>query len=148
IQLTRQEQAQRDEQRYAAEQRSRFEQAIFRLQAYVKEQKLKPPECFISYAWGEVEAERWVERNLATDLQKAGLVVVRDRWENVKIGSSVPRFIERAARCDRVVVVGTPLYRKKYENGDPMRGHVVAAEGDLIGKRMIGTEAKKQTVLP
>ena len=29
-----------------------------------------------------------------------------------------------------------------------MRGFVVAAEGDLIGKRMIGTEAKKETVLP
>ena len=29
-----------------------------------------------------------------------------------------------------------------------MRGFVVAAEGDLIGKRMIGTEAKKQWVLP
>ena len=29
-----------------------------------------------------------------------------------------------------------------------MRGFVVAAEGDLIGKRMIGTEAKKESVLP
>jgi hypothetical protein len=29
-----------------------------------------------------------------------------------------------------------------------MRGYVVAAEGDLIGKRMIGTEAVKETVFP
>jgi hypothetical protein len=44
--------------------------------------------------------------------------------------------------------VGTPLYREKYDNGNPMRGFVVAAEGDLIGKRMLGTEAKKESVLP
>jgi len=29
-----------------------------------------------------------------------------------------------------------------------MRGYVSAAEGDLIGKRMIGTEAQKESVLP
>ena len=29
-----------------------------------------------------------------------------------------------------------------------MRGFVVAAEGDLIGKRMLGTEAGKETILP
>jgi hypothetical protein len=29
-----------------------------------------------------------------------------------------------------------------------MGGFVVAAEGDLIGKRMIGSEKEKQTVLP
>jgi len=60
----------------------------------------------------------------------------------------VPRFVEKVGKCDKVIVVGTPLYRSKYENDDPMRGFVVAAEGDLIGKRMIGTEAKKETVLP
>lgn len=74
--------------------------------------------------------------------------MVLDRWENAKIGASVPPFVERVAKADRVVVVGTPLYRAKYDNGDPMRGFVVAAEGDLIGKRMIGSEAAKGTVLP
>jgi TIR domain len=76
-----------------------------------------------------------VERDLATDLQKAGINVVLDRWENAKIGASVSRFVNRVLKCDRVIVVGTPLYREKYENGDSMRGFVVAAEGDLIGKR-------------
>ena len=60
----------------------------------------------------------------------------------------MPRFVERAGRTDRVVVVGTQLYRKKYDNNEPMRGFVAAAEGDLIGKRMIGTEAEKESVLP
>ena len=134
--------------RRAADQRSRFEQALFRLKNYVTEQNIAVPDCFISYAWGNPEHERWVERSLATDLQKAGIMVVLDRWENARIGASVPRFVERVAKTDRVIVVGTPLYRKKYDNNEPMGGFVVAAEGDLIGKRMIGTEAGKESVLP
>lgn len=52
IQLTRQEQTQVEEQRRAAEQRTRFEQVIFQLQTCVKDQGIKTPECFISYACG------------------------------------------------------------------------------------------------
>ena len=63
-------------------------------------------------------------------------------------GANVSRFVNRVLKCDRVIVVGTPLYREKYDNGDPVRGFVVAAEGDLIGKRMLGTETGKETVLP
>lgn len=148
IQLTKGDQKQVEEQRRTAEERTKFEQAVFRIHLFVKEQRIRPPECFISYAWGVPEQERWVERSLATDLQKAGITVVLDRWENARVGSSVPRFVERIARCDNVLVVGTPLYRRKYDNGDPMRGFVVSAEGDLIGKRMIGTEAEKGSVLP
>ena len=69
--------------------------------------------------------------------------MVLDRWDNRRIGASVPRFTERAGKCERVVVVGTPRYRTKCENNEPMGGYVVAAEGDLIGKRMIGSEAGK-----
>ncbi len=58
------------------------------------------------------------------------------------------RFVERVGTSDRVIVVGTPLYRKKYDNNEPMRSFVVAAEGDLIGTRMIRTEAQKESVLP
>ena len=148
IQLTKKQAADVEANRRAADERSRFEQMLFRLKTYVTEQKLAVPECFISYAWGTPEHELWVERSLATDLQKAGVSVVLDRWENARIGASVPRFVEKAGKCDRVIVVGTPLYQKKYENDEPMRSFVVAAEGDLIGKRMIGTEAKKESVLP
>src|SRR5262249_2903881 len=109
---------------------------------------LTVPECFISYAWGDSEHERWVERHLATDLQKAGITVVLDRWDNARIGSSVPRFLERIQRSNCVLVVGTPLYREKYDNRQPMGGYVAAAEGDLVGVRMIATEAVKRTVLP
>jgi hypothetical protein len=89
-----------DEQRWLADQRTRFEQAIFRLASYVEDQKLDRPECFISYAWGERERERWVEQSLAKDLQKAGINVVLDRWENDRAGKSVSRFVSRIAECD------------------------------------------------
>jgi small GTP-binding protein len=148
IQLTRRQAAEVEANRRAADQRSRFEQVLFRLKKYATEQKTAPPQCFISYAWGNPEHERWVEKSLATDLQKAGIPVVLDRWENARIGASVPRFVERVGSSDRVIVVGTKLYRRKYDNKEPMRGFVVAAEGDLIGKRMIGTEEGKESVLP
>ncbi len=147
IQLTREEQTQVDTQRRAAEQRTRFEQAVFRVRAYVAEQKITPPETFISYAWGEPEHERWVEKRLATDLKKAGIVVVLDRWET-QIGSNVARFVERIEKSDRIVLVGTPLYRRKYENKDTSTAYVLAAEVDLINNRLLGTEPQGRTVLP
>jgi small GTP-binding protein len=148
IQLTERQAEEVEANRRAADQRSRFEQVLFRLKNYVTEHEIVVPECFISYAWGIPEHERWVERRLGTDLQKAGITVLLDRWENMRIGASMPRFVERVGKADRVIVVGTPLYRKKYENSESMRSFVVAAEGDLIGKRMIGTEAGKESVLP
>jgi small GTP-binding protein len=148
IQLTKRQAAEVEANRRAADERSRFEQVLFRLKTHVTEQKLAVPECFISYAWGTPEHELWVERSLASDLQKAGVLVVLDRWENSRIGASVPRFVEKAGKSDRVIVVGTQRYREKYENAEPMGGFVVAAEGDLIGERMMGAEARKETVLP
>jgi len=145
IQLTRRQSADLDTQRRAADQRSRFEQALFRLKTLLASDPAAQPTCSISYAWGNPEHEQWVERELATDLAKAGITVLLDRWENSRIGASVPRFIERVASADTVIVVGTPLYRTKYNNDAPMGGFVVAAEGDLIGHRLTGTEARKQT---
>jgi len=147
IQLTREVQAEVESQRRAAEQRTRFEQAVFRVQAYVTEQKIKPPECFISYAWGEPTHERWVEKRLATDLQKAGIDVVLDRWHNLP-GSSIQRFVDRLEKVDRIVVVGTKLYRHKYDNQDPKTGTVVATECTQIAVRMRGPEHRKKTVVP
>ena len=148
IQLTQTEQRKVDEQQWFAARRSRFEQTVFQVMSFVEDQKLARPECFISYAWGDKGHERWVERNLATDLQKAGITVLLDRWENDRIGASVSRFIERIEKSNKVIVVGTPLYRKKYENKDTSTGYAVAAEGDLITRRMRGTEAQKETMLP
>jgi hypothetical protein len=40
--------------------------------------------------------------------------------------------VERIASAERVIVVGTPRYRTKYANGEPMGAFVVAAEGDGV----------------
>lgn len=47
-----------------------------------------------------------------------------------------------------MVIVGTPLYKEKYENRMSSTGSVVAAEMDLVNQRLIGTEEEKRTVLP
>jgi hypothetical protein len=60
--LTGQQESDLRRQRRAAEERTRFEQALFRVQAYVTTQKVKVPECFVSYAWGVKDHERWVEK--------------------------------------------------------------------------------------
>jgi len=148
IQLSGKTQTDVDNQRLVAEQRTRFEQAVFRLRAYVDEQKIQPPACFISYAWGAPDQERWVEKMLAMDLQKAGINVLLDRWHNAQIGASVARFVERIMKSDRVIMVGTPLYHRKYENKEAGTGYVVAAEVDVIANRLLGTEAQKESVLP
>ncbi|MEN6334780.1 MAG: TIR domain-containing protein [Phycisphaerales bacterium] len=147
IQLTKEVQAEVDEQRRAAEQRTRFEQAVFQVQNYVTEQKITVPECFISYAWGVPEHERWVEKRLAPDLQKAGLAVLLDRWHNPP-GSDIQRFVDRLEKVDRIVAVGTKLYRHKYDNQDSKTGTVVAAECTQIAVRMRGPEIRKKTVVP
>jgi hypothetical protein len=147
IQLTERLAEEVEANRRAADQRSRFEQALFRLKNYVTEQKIAVPECFISYAWGDPEQERWVEKSLATDLQKAGIGVVLDRWHNPP-GSSISRFIDRLEKIDRIIAVGTIAYRKKYDNEDLERGTVVAAECAQINTRMRSAEKSKATIIP
>jgi TIR domain-containing protein len=148
IQLTQDEQRKVDKQRWFADQRTRFEQAVFRLASYVEGKPLARPECFISYAWGDKDQERWVEQSLAKDLQKASVNVVLDRWENDRAGKSVSRFVGRIADCDLVIPVGTPLYFEKFKNKVSSTGSVVASEVDLISQRLMGTEAEKETVMP
>jgi small GTP-binding protein len=147
IQWTREVQAEVESQSRIAAQRTRFEEVVFRVRAYVMEENIRPPACFISYALGVQEHERWVER-LATDLQKAGISVVLGRWDTAAIGASVSRFIERMDRCDRIVVVGTPLYRQKYERVEEGAGVAVVAEVDLIHRRLIGSGERKSSVVP
>lgn len=148
IQLTQVERRKVDEQQWFAARRSLFEQAVFQVMSYVEGEKLPRPECFISYAWGEREHERWVERNLATDLQKAGVRVVLDRWENQRAGKSVSKFVSRIAECELVIPVGTPLYFRKFKNKVSSTGSVVASEVDLISQRLMGTDEEKETVVP
>jgi hypothetical protein len=146
VRLTQEDRQKVVEQNQFATKRSQFEQVIFQVKSYVTDQKIKSPECFISYAWGNKELEQWVEYSLATDLQKAGIRVVLDRWDNVR--GSVSRFVSRIAKCDIVSPVGTPLYFQKFENKVSNTGSIVASEVDLISQRLMGTENEKDTVIP
>ena len=137
------------EEQATADRRTRFESFLVTVKSLVRKRRKKKPACFISYAWGEREHAQWVEKRLARDLQSAGIEVILDRWHNAAIGSSVARFIELLESPETfVIVVGTPLYRKKYENQVSPKGSVVVAEGDLINLRSIGPEKLKATVLP
>lgn len=128
--------------------RTAFESAMVRVKAVVRDERKEAPSCFISYAWGDAAQERWVE-NLAKDLRNAGIDVALDKWETARVGSSAARFVGRIEKCDRVIVVGTPLYRRKFESKDATAGSVVASEVDLISLRLVGaTEGEKATVLP
>ncbi|MEJ7591754.1 MAG: TIR domain-containing protein [Planctomycetaceae bacterium] len=131
-----------------AELRTRFEEVIFELSRLAQTEKRTAPNCFVSYAWGNPDHERWVEHRLAMDLEKAGIKVILDRWENSQIGASIPRFVDLISKADRVLIVGTKGYRRKFENQDPKTGTVVAAEMDQVSTRLLGSEAKKKTVLP
>jgi WD40 repeat protein/GTPase SAR1 family protein len=136
------------EQAATAAQRTIYETALTKVIGFVRSWENKPKQLFISYAWGVVKDERWVEKRLAWDLRHAGIDVVLDRWDNAQPGANIARFISRISESDLVVVVGTPLYRDKYENHVSTMGSVVAAEIDLIEQRLLGTEQQKQTVLP
>ena len=105
------------------------------------------PSCFVSYAWGVAEHDRWVSR-FANDLRSAGIETILDQTHNAAVGSNVARFIARLTETDYVVTVGTPVYRKKYLNKGPRAGTGVAAEMDLINNIMMGTEKQKRKILP
>ena len=121
-----------------ADERARFEQVLFRLRTHVAQQRIKPLDCFISYARGHAQQDRWVER-LAEDLLKAGFTVILDQWD-LAIGASMQRFTERALHADRVLVLGTPAYRRVYDPHNALYGVIV--------DRCRGTASAKQSVLP
>ncbi len=140
-----------NEEKARTERRTVFEATMVYVMRLVEERRRKAPNCFISYAWGEVEHTRWVER-LAKDLQNLGIKVVLDQWENMAIGANLARFVTRAHESDYVLVIGTPDYLRKRNNlrpDDPQHGYVVSAEADLFEHRLVsGSEEVKATVLP
>lgn len=129
--------------------RTQFAKALVWVKSYLRDQlpQQPSPRCFISYAWGVAEHERWVKK-LAVDILDAGIEVILDDWDNSSLGSSVSRFISHIETANFIVVVGTPLFKEKYLNKVSATGSVVAAEVDLITQRLIRTEEEKSTVLP
>jgi small GTP-binding protein len=131
-----------------ANQRTAFEAALTHLKGLIRDRSaVHPPTCFVSYAWGVEEHERWVLR-FARDLRNADVDVLFDRRDSAEIGARLTDFINRIEKTDFVVVVGTPAYLDKYNSADPTRGTFVAAEMDLINQRLTGPKQSKDSVLP
>jgi small GTP-binding protein len=143
--LSRREENMLDVEQAVAQRRTAFEGALVRVKALLRDrEEEKKPICFISYAWGVPQHERWVLQ-LAKDLRNAGIDVLLDRWDSPP-GSNLDLFIERIMSSDFVIPVGTPKLREKYETqeADP----VVAAELKLINLRVRQPTAYGDTVLP
>ena len=104
----------------------------------------RAPTCFVSYAWGVAEHEKWVLQ-LAKDLCNSGIRVVFDRWHNTP-GTNIVKFIERIDSSDFVVVVGSLKYLEKWvtEKVDP----VVDAEFRLIGNLLTKRTEVRERVVP
>lgn len=147
LSVAEREQLSREQER--TRRRTAFESALVRVKAVVRDENKAAPRCFVSYAWGKPEQERWV-RGLAIDLQNASVDVLLDRNDNAWIGSNVGRFISRVEDedVDFIAAVGTPLYLEKYKNQLSPDGSILASEVDLINLRMTSTEQRKDTVLP
>src|SRR5260370_17481660 len=104
-----------------ARRRSIFEASTSFLNAYANR-----PSCFISYARGNTEQENWVVE-LASDLAKANVEVALDVKDNAQIGRDVARFVSRIDEVGTILVIGTPLYKKKEENNVRPAGSIGAA---------------------
>ncbi|MGB8194703.1 MAG: TIR domain-containing protein, partial [Chitinophagaceae bacterium] len=127
--------------------RTRFESAIIKVKAFVRDNvsNLKPPKCFISYAWGNNNHEQWVLK-MAEHLKKAGIEVILDQWSNPP-GSSISKYIEEIGSSEFVIVVGTSLLKEKYTS--ETKDSVVTAELKLINTRLRqSTQYGKNSVIP
>jgi hypothetical protein len=144
--LSRREKVELDVQQSIAHRRTAFESALVRVKAMLRDrgEEEKSPTCFISYAWGVPEHERWVLQ-MAKDLRNADIDVLLDRWHS-PLGSNLDLFIERIISSDFVISVGTPKLREKYDTqkADP----VVAAELNLINLSIRQPTEYGDTVLP
>lgn len=86
------------------------------------------PTVFISYSWDDDEHKRWV-RKLADDLRdKYNICSLLDQYEPA--GADLVEFMNKGIGvADRVLMIGTPLYKQKSESGIGSGGKY---EGSLI----------------
>jgi hypothetical protein len=153
VQLTEEVKRQLNAEQTTVDRRVIFEGLAYKLKSHADAEGIAPKRCFMSYAWRDLTSgeqdlpvEKWVAR-LADDLKQSGHNVILDQTHNEHYGQSIARFIEKIAKCERVLVAGTPLYLRKYENEDFEAGTIVAAEMDLVAQRLTGTEKDKKSVI-
>lgn len=86
------------------------------------------PTVFISYSWDDEDHKRWV-RKMADDLRnKYNICSLLDQYEPA--GFDLVEFMNKGIRlANRVLMIGTPFYKQKSENGIGSGGKY---EGSLI----------------
>lgn len=129
-----------------AKRRTAFETALARTKGILRDREAeeKRPTCFISYAWGVPEHERWVTQ-LARDMRNASIDILLDRWDNPP-GADIGRYTDRIISSKFVLVVGTPLLKEKYESEETDR--VLSAELELLDLKLSKPKKYGRTVLP
>lgn len=122
--------------------RTKFEAALIRLKRHLQNEQeriFKGPTCFISYTSDTPKSIQWI-RQLAEDLKKAEIRIILDQWDNTQPGVNIARFIERIETSEFVLVVATPLYKRRYSEG---KG-IVSKEFEIINARLIGNNQAEQ----
>lgn len=75
-----------------------------------------PPRVFVSYTHENPAHKRWVAQ-LASDLRGRGVDAILDQWD-LQLGHDVTLFMEKGIReADRVLLVCTPSYARKANEG-------------------------------
>lgn len=99
------------------------------------------PTAFISYSWDSDEHREWVKM-LATRLRADGIDVTLDQW-HVAPGDQLPKFMEASIqKSDFVLVVCTPIYKRKSE----ARIGGVGYEGDIITSQIFVSQNQRKYI--
>lgn len=143
--LTRHDRIQLEDGQVTAKRRTEFESALVWVKGLLRDRgESKRPTCFVSYAWGNSDHERWVH-NLAVALRNADVDVIFDRWHNPP-GSSISKFIDKIEKSDFIIAIGTPDYLRKYN--DEAVDAVVDAEIRLINTKLRQKKSEREKVIP
>ena len=75
-----------------------------------------PPRVFISYSHDSPDHRRWV-LGLGSKLRESGIDVTLDQWD-LRLGEDITQFMEEGVtHADRVLVICTPQYVQKANDG-------------------------------
>jgi len=99
------------------------------LTAKKKSQDAPAPVVFVSYAHESPEHKNWV-KSLASSLREMGIDALLDEWK-VGLGQDFTVFMDQIRTCDRVLLICTPAYCRKANEGQGGVGYersVITAE--------------------
>lgn len=94
-----------------------------------KDEIKSAPKVFVSYAHETPEHKNWV-KSLAINLRSGGIDALLDEWQ-VDLGEDFTLFMDKIRECDRVLLICTPAYARKSDEGEGGVGYersVITAE--------------------